>query len=161
MPDTVSPDCRPRIAAPYPPGWDVAPQTAADWKELAAGSAAGGRARIKAIRERLAIRVEAKPDRRRAGLRSSRRRSSRRRTATVSCVHLHGGGYVLFPGEAGAGEAMLMAGYGVQVVSVDYRMPPDFPFPAALDDAMAVWRDLVGRTTRVAWRSSAARPAAD
>jgi acetyl esterase/lipase len=25
-------------------------------------------------------------------------------------------------------------------------MPPDFPFPAALDDAMAVWRALVGST---------------
>jgi acetyl esterase/lipase len=39
-----------------------------------------------------------------------------------------------------------MAGYGrCKVVSVDYRMPPDFPFPAALDDAMAVWRELLTR----------------
>ncbi|MEJ1975871.1 MAG: alpha/beta hydrolase [Acetobacteraceae bacterium] len=39
---------------------------------------------------------------------------------------------------------MLMAGYGrFKVISVDYRMPPDFPFPAALDDAMAVWRDVL------------------
>jgi acetyl esterase/lipase len=59
-------------------------------------------------------------------------------------VHVHGGGYVLFPGEAGAGEAMLMAAYGrFKCVSIDYRMPPDFPFPAALDDAMAVWRALL------------------
>jgi acetyl esterase/lipase len=59
-------------------------------------------------------------------------------------LHLHGGGYVLYPGEAGAGEAMLMAAYGqFRAISVDYRMAPDSPFPAALDDAMAVWRALL------------------
>src|SRR5262249_31056190 len=31
-------------------------------------------------------------------------------------------------------------------VSVDYRMPPDFPFPAALDDAVAVYRQLLKTT---------------
>src|SRR3712207_8271077 len=44
-----------------------------------------------------------------------------------------------------------------KVISVDYRMPPDFPFPAALDDAMAVWRAALGmvdpRKTAVFGRS--------
>ena len=41
-----------------------------------------------------------------------------------------------------------MAGFaGYKVISVDYRMPPDFPFPAALDDAVAVYRDLLKTTT--------------
>ena len=40
-----------------------------------------------------------------------------------------------------------MAGFaGYKVISVDYRMPPDFPFPAALDDAFAVYRDLLKTT---------------
>jgi monoterpene epsilon-lactone hydrolase len=61
--------------------------------------------------------------------------------------HLHGGGYVLFPGESGTREAILMAGYsGMKVISVDYRMPPDFPYPAALDDAIAVWKEVVKST---------------
>jgi epsilon-lactone hydrolase len=144
VPDTVSPELRPRIAAPYPPGWDVAPQTAAAWKELAAGSAAAAAPDIKAIRERLAIRVEQSQI---AGVKvflvtpSELAPENRDRLL----VHVHGGGYVLFPGEAGAGEAMLMAGYGrLKCVSIDYRMPPDFPFPAGLDDAVAVWRALVG-----------------
>jgi len=59
-------------------------------------------------------------------------------------VHFHGGGYVLNPGEAGTREAVLMAGFTrMKVVSVDYRMPPDFPYPAALDDAIAVWKEVV------------------
>jgi acetyl esterase/lipase len=58
-------------------------------------------------------------------------------------VHVHGGAYVFFAGEAAAAEAVLMANFGkIEVVSVDYRMPPDFPFPAALDDAVAVWKEI-------------------
>lgn len=59
--------------------------------------------------------------------------------------HLHGGGYVLWLGEAGAGTAMLMAGFGrFEVILVDHRMPPDAPRPAALGDALAVWRAMLG-----------------
>ena len=37
-----------------------------------------------------------------------------------------------------------MAAYGgYRVIAVDYRMPPDAPYPAAMDDALAVWRAVV------------------
>jgi monoterpene epsilon-lactone hydrolase len=56
-------------------------------------------------------------------------------------IHVHGGCYVLNPGEAGLPEAIFMAGFGhFKVISVDYRMPPEASFPAALDDAMTVWK---------------------
>jgi acetyl esterase/lipase len=59
-------------------------------------------------------------------------------------INVHGGGYVYNPGEAGTGEATLMAAYGgFKVMSIDYRMPPDYPYPAAMDDAMAVWKEVV------------------
>ena len=59
-------------------------------------------------------------------------------------VHVHGGCYVSFPGESGTVEAVYMAGFGgFKVISVDYRMPPDHPYPAALDDAMTVWKAAV------------------
>jgi len=59
-------------------------------------------------------------------------------------LHVRGGGYIFGQGEAGLPEAILMAGFGgYKVISIDYRMPPDYPYPAALDDAMAVWKELV------------------
>ncbi len=55
-----------------------------------------------------------------------------------------GGGYVLSPGLSATREAILLAGFGrFKVISIDYRTPPDFPYPAALDDAMAVWKEAV------------------
>src|SRR3981189_4017051 len=59
-------------------------------------------------------------------------------------VHVHGGGYVFGPAESATREGILMAGFGkFKVISIDYRMPPDFPYPAAMDDAMAVWKEVI------------------
>lgn len=160
VPDTVSPALRARIAAPYPPGWNTIPGSAAAWKTLAAQSAAEVAPELPDLVKRLGVRVT--PGRiAGVGVFFITPNDMPPANRDRLLLHLHGGGYVLFPGEAGAGEGMLMAGYGkFPVVSVDYRMPPDFPFPAALDDAIAVWRALVRQTTRAAWRSSAAPPAA-
>lgn len=144
VPGTVSPALQAFIAAPYPPGWDAVPQSAAAWKELAAQSVAAAAPDIAAIRARLDITVEGGSI---AGVRvftiTPNTLPPENRDRLL--VHVHGGGFVLFPGEAGAGEGMLMAGYGrFKVVSIDFRMAPDFPFPAPLDDAMAVYRALIG-----------------
>lgn len=59
-------------------------------------------------------------------------------------LHLHGGGYVLGGGENAVAEAAILSGsIGIPAISVDYRMPPDHPFPAAVDDAVAVYRSLL------------------
>ncbi len=59
-------------------------------------------------------------------------------------MHVHGGCYVLSPGEAGTIEAILMAGIGhYKVIAVDYRMPPEAYFPAALGDAVSVYRAII------------------
>ena len=59
-------------------------------------------------------------------------------------VNLHGGAYVLGGGPAGTVEAIVIARYAkMPVLSVDYRMPPAHPFPAAVDDVVTVWRRLL------------------
>lgn len=58
--------------------------------------------------------------------------------------HVHGGGYVLGGGDSAVTEAALIAGaLGMKAISVDYRMPPDHPFPAAVDDAVAVYQVVI------------------
>jgi len=59
-------------------------------------------------------------------------------------VYLHGGAYVFGGGDASVLEgAMISALSGISTVSVDYRMPPDHPSPAAVEDVVAVYRELL------------------
>jgi len=62
-------------------------------------------------------------------------------------IHTHGGCYVLYPGLSGTREGIMMAGFGrYKVISVDYRMPPEAYFPAAIDDAVTVYRAVLKAT---------------
>lgn len=59
-------------------------------------------------------------------------------------LYLHGGAYVYGNGDSGIFEAILIANrVGIPVISVDYRMPPRHPFPAAVDDATAVYQEIL------------------
>ena len=59
-------------------------------------------------------------------------------------VYLHGGAYVYGGGRSGLGEASIIASRaGLAVIAVDYRMPPKYPFPAAVDDVVTVYRRLL------------------
>lgn len=147
VPGTVSPQFQATIAGPYrTPAWDADPKSAAEWKELIARLADAGIEQRRAVREKLGVTMTAGEI---GGVKvftlTPREIPAQNRDRLL--VHVHGGGYVYNPGEAGTPEAVLMAAYGgYKVISVDYRMPPDFPYPAAMDDAMAVWRELVKTT---------------
>lgn len=145
-PQTVSPQLQQLIGAEPAPYWDIHPQSAAEWKDWVSSMAERAVQGLPSLREKLGVSVspgniggvpvfiftpkdlpEANRDR--------------------VLLNLHGGGYVLGPGEAGTQEAVLMAGIGkYRVIYVDYRLAPDFPYPAAIDDAMSVYRELLETT---------------
>jgi acetyl esterase/lipase len=59
-------------------------------------------------------------------------------------VYIHGGAYVYNGGMAGLVEpAVIAARLKMPVLSIDYRMPPKHPAPAATDDVIAVWKELL------------------
>ncbi len=61
-------------------------------------------------------------------------------------LYLHGGGYVI--GSLGTHRVMiatLVAAAGVPALSLDYRLAPEAPFPAAVEDATAAYRWLLDR----------------
>jgi epsilon-lactone hydrolase len=139
----VSPQEQAVIGAALPPYWNDHPKDAAAWKALINLRADVINKTLPGLREKFGV------------------KSEQVTIAGVNCyiltpdnipepnrnrllVHVHGGGYVFAPGEAATREAILMAGIGkFKVISIDYRMPPDFPYPAAMDDAMAVWKEAV------------------
>jgi acetyl esterase/lipase len=131
------------IAKPLNPIWNVVPKTAAEWKKLVAENAKEASATIPAMRAALHVQVEPTTI---AGVKAYIVTPQVMPAANRNrlLLYFHGGGFVLRPGEAGLAEAIQMAGFGrYKVISVDYRMSPDFPYPAAMDDAMAVYRDAL------------------
>ncbi|RZU41602.1 alpha/beta hydrolase [Edaphobacter modestus] len=143
VPGDVSPEMQKIIAAPRNPNWNVLWKTGEEWRAAANTQAAKTMQTLPASRERL--HVTTKPGTM-GGVRiftvSSDSIPHEHRDKLL--IHVHGGCYVMFPGESGTGEAILMAGLGhFKVVSVDYRMPPEGYFPAALDDAMTVYKEAL------------------
>lgn len=61
-------------------------------------------------------------------------------------LYLHGGGYVVGSHRTGAKLARLVAERGgLEAYSLDYRLAPEHPFPAAVEDAVAAYRELIER----------------
>ncbi|MBO0752463.1 MAG: alpha/beta hydrolase, partial [Bradyrhizobiaceae bacterium] len=147
VPQTASPQLQAAIAGPYRiPAWNADPKTAEEWKALIRKLADAGREQRRAVREKLGVTMEEGVI---GGVKvfTLTPKEIRPENRGRLLVHVHGGGYVYNPGEAGTPEGVMMAAYGgFKVVSIDYRMPPDFPYPAAIDDAIAVWREVVKTT---------------
>lgn len=59
-------------------------------------------------------------------------------------LYMHGGGWVV--GSIATHDPfcrLLSAAAGIQILAIDYRLAPDYPFPAGLNDTLAAWHWLV------------------
>jgi monoterpene epsilon-lactone hydrolase len=63
----------------------------------------------------------------------------------VTLLYLHGGGYVACSVETHRPITAGFAQNGLRVFAPDYRMAPEHLFPAAVEDAVAVYRGLAGK----------------
>ncbi|OYU52110.1 MAG: alpha/beta hydrolase [Alphaproteobacteria bacterium PA1] len=65
-------------------------------------------------------------------------------SGTGTLLYLHGGGYVIgSPKSHSHMVAQFVATSGMIAYSVDYRLAPEHPFPAAIDDAVLAYRALL------------------
>src|SRR5579872_1834595 len=143
VPTDVSPQLQKIIGAPLRTNWDLRPKTGEEWKPVADAGAAALIKNVPGMLERLKVRVEKTTiDGVRAFIVTPETIAPE--NANRQLIHMHGGCYVLNPGEASLPEAIFMAGFGhIKVISVEYRMPPEAYFPAALDDGIAVYKALL------------------
>ena len=139
----VSPGMQKFIAAPLNPAWNDQFNTGVEWRKFADHQAIKINAGIPAMMQRMHVKMERSTiDGVRVYTVTPDEIAPENRNRVL--VHEHGGCYVLFPGETGATEAIMMAGFGhIKVVMPDYRMPPEAYFPAALDDSMTVYKSLL------------------
>jgi epsilon-lactone hydrolase len=70
----------------------------------------------------------------------------RARPATTVVLYLHGGGYLFGSPRTHRQAILAMAkAFAAPVYGLDYRLAPEHPFPAAVEDAAAAYRWLVAR----------------
>ena len=142
IPSTVSPELQKRLAAPIPP-LTAMPKTAEGWKKLQQEADARAEKRARDLAKLTGVKVESAEV---AGVKCYRVAPKMVPAEKEShlIVHVHGGAFVFNGGLAATAEAVLLAdACKTRVLSIDYRMPPDHPFPAAPDDVLAVWKAVL------------------
>src|ERR1700723_3410458 len=145
-PTPVSPQLQKIIGAPLRSNWDIQPKTGEEWKPVADAGAVALIKNVPGMLERLKVKVEKTTiDGVRVYIVTPETVAPENRNREL--IHMPGGCYVLNPGEAGLPEALFMAGFGhIKVISVEYRMPPEAYFPAALDDGITVYKAMLKTT---------------
>jgi epsilon-lactone hydrolase len=142
-PSTASPELQAVIARPLSPALRLVPGNAEEWRRIVAMKSEQNAPVFRQLLKLFPVDIESET---KGGVKTYivTPKSISDENSNRILIHLRGGGYVFNAGESGMGEAVLMACYGkIKVISVDYRMAPDFPFPAALEDSVAVYEEVL------------------
>lgn len=144
VPKTVSPQLQKYITStPLFTSWNAHPKDAKDWKALVRKVDEANNPKIEQLKAKMGVESQLEHLGGVPVYRLKPKSIASKHQGKV-LLHLHGGGYVFNPGETGTEEGILMASFGhIEVISVDYRMVPDHPYPAALDDALTVYQELL------------------
>lgn len=156
----ISPQMREAIARVAAIEWpDPLPTTNAGWSKVTNPDPEATQARIAALLSRLHLTMD---ELILGGVRCFRIRPvDHEDDSAPAVVHFHAGGFVLGAREAGVHEAILIAeSTRYTVISVDYRLAPEHPYPAPIEDAIQAWlaavRDLRHRALAVSGISAGA-----
>lgn len=119
------------------------PQTVEQWRDYIQQRNADQKKKIKKMRKQFNVHVELL-DIAGVTVRKITPESLSQEFKDKVYIDVHGGAYVLFGGLPSIEEGILIAHrLGIVVLSVDYRMPPSSPAPAALHDVLAVYKDVL------------------
>ncbi|MDP1834685.1 MAG: alpha/beta hydrolase [Chlamydiales bacterium] len=144
VPSDVSPQLQKNIAMPLDPLMYVVPKTMQQWHEIVAkGEGVVTEELMSSASKLFTVDVTPKVI---AGVKTHivQPKTIPEKNKNRLLVYVHGGGYILNGGEGSVPEAMAMAHYAqMKVISIDYRMLPYHPFPAGLDDVIAVYQEVL------------------
>jgi len=141
IPTSISEEARKFLATPFPNAEQPEVDDKAGWKKMVAAFDA----MFEPMVDRMLASAPVTIDRKTVGHATVQVGTpNQMRHKDWAHLTIHGGGWVFLGGKYVIGEAAnTAAAFGCTAFSLDYRMPPDNPFPAAVEDGLALYREIL------------------